>query len=987
MQPTFEVFITGTERELRAQWQRLYSRIVSVLDHKCRENGIRFRHTILTPHNGRRLLHAAGPILCLAGTFPGGIRRRAGSRSGLRPTLTVAQTAATEDLLSMFAVAANTVYIYVQEQLKVSGGTGSDAAAAIGRLMQAVPAGRSRLRHGLGNEQELAKCVQHDLMQELSSHCNTIAPVPGDAVISAVHHAHALDYQEGYVPIPAYFERLDSWFESGLSQLAITGISGVGKTALLANWVPSFVPGDTDGPLVIRHFVELDGEGCDHSAIQHHILSELYARGLLSRTVPATSSEMDDALRSWMIEHHGNTALIVIDGLDQLSERSQHLRWLPSEYSQYCRMLVSTVSGSCAWETLGRRRWPTFELSVPNSELRDTIQGGSLSVVRPAVHELGEAASGEDDRDKHRDFDPEVGSQPDETMDAVLTLDLETLADHLLEQSPSPEGEALLCMLWGSRRGLSEHELCGIMGISRPQCRMIQRSVQYLLRHHGDRIALGHRTVRAAVERCLVGRMYTSEAIHRKLGEYFSNCDGERRAEEAPWQWARAGDGSELRAFIQDIATFDEMIAAGREAELLGYWRELGSNEEMAAAYRESMDTWLAGAGVLEAEASRVATVLERLGRFLSSCGTYAGAFHVLEQAHRIRLCYLPHDGIGLARLRSTMGETLRKDGRYDRAIELLSDADALSRSMEGIDGGIRAQIVSDLGLALHESGERGLRGQRDPLEYLREALRLKEPRLGANHPSTAETLNDMALVYHDRGHVRVAILLYEEALEIQFRSVRTFDHPAIATYLNNLAGAWRSAGRMATALTLYYQALDIRERTLRTSHPDTLITRTNIASLHHERGETDAVRDMCAGIRADAGMSFDADHPNYLAITMNVAQLLGAVGELHTALDLLNRTTGACYRTLGVSHKITAACVHNLARAYDRGGLWNEAVQHYGQAVRIWRRVLGDEHPQVETTLRFLADAFRALAQHDLAAAADAEADGVAARRLARDW
>ena len=58
-------------------------------------------------------------------------------------------------------------------------------------------------------------------------------------------------------------------------------------------------------------------------------------------------------------------------------------------------------------------------------------------------------------------------------------------------------------------------------------------------------------------------------------------------------------------------------------------------------------------------------------------------------------------------------------------------------------------------------------------------------------------------------------------------------DHPDTLASRNNLALAYRDAGRTAEAITLFEQTLADRERVLGANHPDTLATRNNLAAAH----------------------------------------------------------------------------------------------------------------------------------------------------------
>ena len=64
-------------------------------------------------------------------------------------------------------------------------------------------------------------------------------------------------------------------------------------------------------------------------------------------------------------------------------------------------------------------------------------------------------------------------------------------------------------------------------------------------------------------------------------------------------------------------------------------------------------------------------------------------------------------------------------------------------------------------------------------------------------------------------------------------------DHPDTLSTRNNLATAYRAAGRTAEAITLHEQNLADRERVLGADHPDTLATRNNLATAYRDAGRT----------------------------------------------------------------------------------------------------------------------------------------------------
>ncbi|RRR75209.1 MAG: tetratricopeptide repeat-containing protein, partial [Candidatus Viridilinea halotolerans] len=92
---------------------------------------------------------------------------------------------------------------------------------------------------------------------------------------------------------------------------------------------------------------------------------------------------------------------------------------------------------------------------------------------------------------------------------------------------------------------------------------------------------------------------------------------------------------------------------------------------------------------------------------------------------------------------------------------------------------------------------------------YMERALAIREQVLGAEHPQTATSLNNLAELYRAQGNYGAALPLYERALAIS-EQVLGAEHPATATSLNNLAGLYRAQGNYGAALPLYERALAI---------------------------------------------------------------------------------------------------------------------------------------------------------------------------------
>jgi tetratricopeptide (TPR) repeat protein len=151
-------------------------------------------------------------------------------------------------------------------------------------------------------------------------------------------------------------------------------------------------------------------------------------------------------------------------------------------------------------------------------------------------------------------------------------------------------------------------------------------------------------------------------------------------------------------------------------------------------------------------------------------------------------------------------------------------------------------------------------------------------------------------------------------------------DHPDTLTSRNNLAYAYRSAGDLDRAIPLHEQTLADRERVLGADHPDTLTSRNNLAYAYRSAGDLDRAIPLYEQTLTDSERVLGADHPNTLTSRNNLAYAYESAGDLDRAIPLYEQTLTDSERVL-TGHPMTAAIRANLERAL--------AAQKASQTVR----------------------------------------------------
>ena len=230
-----------------------------------------------------------------------------------------------------------------------------------------------------------------------------------------------------------------------------------------------------------------------------------------------------------------------------------------------------------------------------------------------------------------------------------------------------------------------------------------------------------------------------------------------------------------------------------------------------------------------------------------------------------------------------------------------------------------------------------------------------RERLLGADHPDTLISRSNLAEAYRAAGRTAEAVELHERTLADRERLL-VADHPSTLTSRNNLAAAYRAAGRTAEAVVLLERALADRERLLGADHPSTLTSRSNLAEAYQAAGRTGEAVALHERTLADRERLLGADHPSTLISRNNLAEAYQDAGRTAEAAALHERTLADRERLLGADHPSTLISRSNLAMAYQDAGRTAEAVALLERALADFERLLGADHPNTKVVRANLA-------------------------------
>jgi Domain of unknown function (DUF4062)/AAA ATPase domain len=239
-------------------------------------------------------------------------------------------------------------------------GEAAEAAAKLGELKDVIRQGQAQqicqLRENYRDPQELGEWILQDftaLIDQLFPANEAPDPLTQE---TADHEAFAESRRRVYVSRQEDFERLDAHVEGNGPPLVVLGESGIGKSALLANWVFHYRALGADA-VVLIHFAGATAYSADWAAMLRRLIGELdrhFQTGLAAPDEPEKlRSTFADSLE---IASTRGRVILLLDGLNQLEDRdgALDLVWLPPVIPENVRVLLSTLPGRTLDELTNR---------------------------------------------------------------------------------------------------------------------------------------------------------------------------------------------------------------------------------------------------------------------------------------------------------------------------------------------------------------------------------------------------------------------------------------------------------------------------------------------------------------------------------------------------------------------------------------------------------------------------------------------------------
>jgi nephrocystin-3 len=711
-----------------------------------------------------------------------------------------------------------------------------------------------------------------------------------------LHRAYARERRVLYVGGASYLHELDRWMETkGAAPKLVTGLSGGGKSTLIANWLHAW-RGAHRNDIVFEHYLGASPDSTDPILLMRRLWEHLNPTAGEAVDLPDANAHLMNisvslaqrlAQTRAIAERGGARLLIALDGLDKLSSE-QDLRWLPLVPGVH--VLASSLEGETKSAAIARGFVSLEVKPLSEKQPREFIEktldrwgrklepenmtrvltptasklAGSPLYLRTVLDELRVSA------DSAR-----LAQQLETYRTAADMSDLFRRVLARLKEDCEPGLVAkALPLIWASRAGLEEAEIIAITGATPLAWAKLRNGLGDALRDQVGRMAFGHDYLNKAVETSYLETDKAKRATHLSIADRFEKSDATaRQIEEVPYQLRAAGKlgddaaWTRLEAVLIDLKRFTLLRARG-DSELLSYWlplKERGRDPEtlLCAAFEAragKSDKWT------EADLDLAFALTE----FLDFAGAHGGA-------------------------RTRLQEDLAPASGRIFGPEHLS----VARACYGL-----AQLYhSSFRLA-----------EAEPL-FMR-AIAIWQSSLGPEHPNVARGLNNLALLYDATKRRAEAELLLKRALVIDENSFGP-DHPNVAIRLSNLASIYHSTGRYTEAVPLAKRALAIDEKSFGPNHQNVANRLNILASLYGRTNRYTEAEPLLKRALAIVENIYGPVHTSVWSCVTNLALFKSATNRHDEAEQLFRRALAIAVKVYGPVHPSVAQGLHNLAQLY----------------------------------------------------------------------
>ena len=700
--------------------------------------------------------------------------------------------------------------------LKRGGNIESDNEEKLEKLKAAIRKDGRYPVDDFSSHEELGELLKESFMTML----NELYPSDSLSVLERnrnIQRAFLRSRTEVYIPKEEYFEVLDNFlYNPDCSYFVVTGESGIGKSALIANWIMRHQE-DTDRNIVY-HFVGSSNIQGSYQQIALRLSREISDIYNLSASMSSYSKKPEDILQDCVYSVAGKKPLvIVLDGINQIADENgaKQLNWLP-QAPKNVKFLFSTLNDDITMETFYNRNYLVYTIHSLDAEQKKELVGKYLrkygkSLPDHQVDHIISAPICANTLVLRTLLDELVNfgchEMLSERIDYYLTSDCaESFFQRVLSRFEEDFGKELVREVFGliavSKSGLSENEIIEIIGLDNQiEWSQLYCAIRNHLTIHNGLINFGHQFIQDAVT-----SRYADYLLHmrKEIVNSFKDVHTGRAYDELPYQYYKLGDKESLNTFLVDFKVFDYLYEKD-EYELGNYWKFISPYSLMQYLFVESDN------------APKIVRLFN-VGVFARDImGDYAVACEFLKNAAIVIKHQFGENSIKTATVYAEYGRMLLDLNRYKEAKKYLSSALITIESLTASNSNERIQIYNLMGDYYYKVGELAKCD-----DYHEIAIAIKDNKRVTTTLDKYHFQLNLGEKYLRTGNYTEALLHLNNA-RVLIKEYEGLTTMAASTVFYYLGVCYKEMHELETALSYYAKAVDIKKCHLGKAHLETI--------------------------------------------------------------------------------------------------------------------------------------------------------------------
>lgn len=644
-------------------------------------------------------------------------------------------------------------------------------------------------------------------------------------------------------------EYLDNFVHSNHRYLVITGESGMGKSALLANWIRSNQGNDSFN--LVYHFVGNSFSGNSYVSVLSHLCEEIYDIYKIERNQNHQEKLEEEAQRLLSeLANKKKPLVVIIDGINQIiaTKDEKLLLWLPTA-NDNVKFIFTTLRDDTTMQALERRGCEVRMLEALSDTQRKEFAIEFLNQVGKHIDGqlLQRIINDKESRNTLvlRTFLDELicfGSHEHlaERVDYYLSANsIPDFFDKMLQRMEQDynDGQDLvshtLSLIALSEHGLSEDELMAITGFRQMDWHLFYCAFFNHFVEKEGLISFSHQYVANAINhRYALGDANVTVSFRQEIVAHFAknSSDDEiqhqRCISELAHQYFNLDDWANLHNILLSFEAFNYFNNVN-VLLLTKYWRVLKTVNEKLYGLSDYLQV------SEQNDEIAYSLSLHGIGLFVSYYfGEYDTAIDYYLKALEISDKFSGAKHLFDATAYINIGIAYDEIGEYNNALAYYFKALEIYESIVGTYNSLTANSYNCIGSAYFHK-----KSYYKALEFLLNAGTIEERVLGKDHLDTAVTFNNIGTIYRHLGDFNKALKYGFKALEINEKKLGA-EHPKTATSYSNIGLVYDNIGEYDKALEYYHKALPIIERVFGIEHPNTASLYNNFGKLYYNQGD-----------------------------------------------------------------------------------------------------------------------------------------------------